>query len=169
MDANPSPYEDSPVTQGAIRPQSPVIVIGRTRRFLDVRPTIEDAEQHVAVDHADVAIGLDACDFYDGIARPLKPVLREDGTVSFELVPREPKPDELRRRVNDLLRWALQSHDPATLYGESALEDGDLEPLPSEYSFARFLDTLDRRFNGDTGGPRHVGGRLHNFWHAVLG
>ena len=169
MDANPNPHEDHPATTVAARPQPPIVVIGRTCRFLDVRPTVDDAEQHVAVDHADAAIGLDESDYFDGIARPLRPILGVDGAVSFELVPREPNPDELRRLVNDALRWALQAYDPATLHGEIAVEHGDLEPLPDEYSFARFLDTLDRRFNGDPCGRRHVGGRLHNFWHAVLG
>lgn len=154
-----------PVAQRT-RPQAPVLVLGRQTRFLDVQPTVRQAEEHLARDAWTGAVRIDACDYYDGVARPLVPVIGEDGSLALELTGGEARPEEVRGRVNGLMASARQTYDPDRLPPDAQVEPGALEPLGDHASFPRFLDALDRRFNAAST-ARHVAGRLHNFWHAI--
>jgi hypothetical protein len=171
--------------QGATRPQAPIVTIARQGRFLDVQPSVTDAESHLARHQEEeepshqslpTTLPLDACDYYDGVARPSQPVVHDDGTASLELAPGAPQPERLRARVNQLLLWALESYDLASLVEMSAagksegeLDERELKRLltpPADESFPRFLDELDQRFNP---WANHLAGRLHNLWHALGG
>jgi hypothetical protein len=160
---------DPTVRAGEAAVQAPVVVVGRDLRFLDVQPTVQQAEHHLALEHADGAVTLDSCVYFDGIARPLRPVLGPGG-LTLE-VAGAPEPVRLRERVNAVLAAAYEAYPPDGLDPDEHVDHEELEPLSEAYSFPRFLDELDRRFNARRRpvGPDHVGGRLHNFWHAIAG
>jgi hypothetical protein len=169
--------------QQETRPQAPVVIIGRQARFLDVQRSVDEAEGHLArhqegPSHECLprALPLDACDYYDGVVRQLQPVVHDDGTVTLELAPGDPHPERLRARVNELLLWALETYDLASLVamstvGEDKIDERELKDLltpPADESFPRFLDALDQRFNPQVN-INHLAGRLHNLWHALGG
>lgn len=167
------PDFDKPMADGAhqqapvmTRPQAPVLVIGRDNRFLDVQHTVEHAEEHLTREAQSGVLRLDACDFFDGVARPLHPVITEDGALTLELADGDARPEDVRDRVTGLLEAARESYDPDRLPPNAQIDVEALDPIGDDPSFPRFLDALDRRFNDD-GPQRHVAGRLHNFWHAV--
>ena len=164
--AGPPVAQPSQQTAG---PQAPVLVVGRHGPFLDVQPTLHAAVDHLAREHLSGDMQLDACDYFDGLARPLQPVLDDDGALSLVLAQGDPQPDVLRDRVNRLLGSTLQTYVSSTLPFDSQVEEAALEPIPEAYTFARFVDELDARFNRPPLQPRHVAGRLHNFWHALGG
>lgn len=152
-------------TSGVSQPQAPVLVIGRHTRFLDVQPTVRQAEEHLAQEARAGVLRLDACDFYDGVARPLAVIITDQDTIRLELAGGEARPETLRVRVNGLLDLARETYDPDGLPPDAQVGPDALAALSDDCSFPRFIDTLDRRFNEDR--TRHVAGRLHNFWHAI--
>lgn len=166
-------------------PEAPILVVGRTRPFLDVRWLVDDAEGHLAEDFRGHVLHPVEIACYDRYGRPLDLTLRADDTVRLSVSQAAADPVALRGRLTAVCAEARKAH--ATVDEENRCDLRELD-LPDD-DFPELAVAMAKRFghsrehavaahghgHGPDGngagatGPRtgHSGSRLHNFWHAI--